>query len=130
MAEREQAKADELAQLGWPQVSRATVRRMRARDHAGGLKELVPQREPSRATGRADERWDAAVLEALRRQRGHSRAPRPTARRATTASLSWASTITTRWYDHQHHLHQRCLTHLDRLTNANPHIPQARPPQP
>ncbi|WKX05972.1 TniQ family protein [Streptomyces sp. NL15-2K] len=49
--------------------------------------------------------------------------PRPTARRATTASLSWASTITTRWYDHQQHLHQRWLTRLDRLTNANPHIP-------
>ncbi|MEV6182276.1 TniQ family protein [Streptomyces sp. NPDC052015] len=49
--------------------------------------------------------------------------PRPTARRATPASLSWASTITTRWYDHQQHLHQRWLTRLDRLTNANPHIP-------
>ena len=73
MAEREQAKADELAQLGWPQVSRATVRRMRARYHAGGLMGLVPQRRPSRATGRADERVVAAVLEALRRQRGRSR---------------------------------------------------------
>lgn len=31
MAEREQAKADELTRLGWPRVSRATVRRMRAR---------------------------------------------------------------------------------------------------
>ncbi|MFF5826067.1 transposase [[Kitasatospora] papulosa] len=73
MAEREQAKADELAQLGWPQVSRATVRRMRARYHAGGVMGLVPQRKPSRATGRADERVVAAVLEALRRQRGRSR---------------------------------------------------------
>ncbi|MFE9067592.1 hypothetical protein [Streptomyces violaceusniger] len=61
MAEREQAKADELAQLGWPQVSRATVRRMRARYHAHGLWGLVPRRKPTRATGRADERVVAAV---------------------------------------------------------------------
>jgi transposase InsO family protein len=73
MAEREQAKADELAQLGWPQVSRATVRRMRARYHAHGLMGLVPRRRPTRATGRADERVVAAVLEALRRQRGRSK---------------------------------------------------------
>ncbi len=46
MAAREQAKADELAQLGWPRVSRATVRRMRARYHAGGLMGLIPQRKP------------------------------------------------------------------------------------
>ncbi|WYB40028.1 transposase [Streptomyces sp. GD-15H] len=72
MAEREQAKADELAQLGWPQVSRATVRRMRARYHAGGLMGLIPRRQ-ARATGRADERVVAAVLEALRRQRGRSK---------------------------------------------------------
>ncbi|MFJ2264455.1 transposase [Streptomyces sp. NPDC087844] len=72
MAEREQAKADELARLGWPQVSRATVRRMRARYHASGLLGLVPRRKPSCATGRADERVVAAVLEALRRQRGRS----------------------------------------------------------
>ncbi|MFE2218091.1 transposase [Streptomyces canus] len=73
MAEREQAKADELAQLGWPRVSRATVRRMRARYHASGLLGLIPRRKPSRATGRADERVVAAVLEALRRQRGRSK---------------------------------------------------------
>ncbi|WP_155057589.1 DDE-type integrase/transposase/recombinase [Streptomyces blattellae] len=73
MAEREQAKADELARLGWPQASRATVRRMRARYHASGLMGLVPRRKPSRATGRADERVVAAVLEALRRQRGRSK---------------------------------------------------------
>lgn len=72
MAEREQAKADELARLGWPQVSRATVRRMRARYHASGLLGLIPRRKPSRATGRADERVVTAVLEALRRQRGRS----------------------------------------------------------
>ncbi|MFD0441406.1 MULTISPECIES: TniQ family protein [Streptomyces violaceusniger group] len=50
---------------------------------------------------------------------------RPGARhRATTASLSWASTITTRWYDHHQHLHARWHTRLNRLTDANPHIPQ------
>lgn len=73
MAEREQAKADELAQLGWPQVSRATVRRMRARYHAHGLWGLLPRRKPSSATGRTDDRVVAAVLEALRRQRGRSK---------------------------------------------------------
>ncbi|MBL1090483.1 MULTISPECIES: DDE-type integrase/transposase/recombinase [Streptomyces] len=72
MAEREQAKADELAALGWPRASRATVRRMRARYHTGGVMGLVRQRKPSSATGRADERVVAAVLEALRRQRGRS----------------------------------------------------------
>ncbi|MER5981073.1 Mu transposase C-terminal domain-containing protein [Streptomyces sp. NPDC001857] len=72
MAEREQAKADELTQLGWPQVSRATVRRMRARYHGQGLWGLIPRRKPSSATGQADERVVAAVLEALRRQRGRS----------------------------------------------------------
>ncbi|MER6330541.1 transposase [Streptomyces sp. NPDC001034] len=73
MAEREQAKADELAQLGWPRVSRATVRRMRARYHGQGLWGLIPRRKPSSATGQADERVVAAVLEALRRQRGRSK---------------------------------------------------------
>ncbi|MEU6557962.1 transposase [Streptomyces sp. NPDC046915] len=72
MAEREQAKADELAALGWPKASRATVRRMRARYHAQGLWGLVPRRRQASATGRADERVMAAVLEALRRQRGRS----------------------------------------------------------
>ncbi len=49
--------------------------------------------------------------------------PHPGARRATTVSLNWASTITTRWYDHHQHLHERWQTRLDRLTDANPHIP-------
>ncbi|WP_329374429.1 transposase [Streptomyces sp. NBC_01483] len=73
MAEREQAKADELTRLGWPRVSRATVRRMRARYHGQGLWGLIPRRKPSSATGRPDERVVAAVLEALRRQRGRSK---------------------------------------------------------
>ncbi|WP_432110633.1 transposase [Streptomyces sp. AA1529] len=72
MAEREQAKADELAALGWSRASRATVRRMRARYHTGGIMGLIRQRKPSSATGRADERVVTAVLEALRRQRGRS----------------------------------------------------------
>ncbi|MEU8472174.1 transposase [Streptomyces sp. NPDC029006] len=73
MAEREQAKAEELTQLGWPRVSRATVRRMRARYHDQGLWGLIPRRKPSSATGQADERVVAAILEALRRQRGRSK---------------------------------------------------------
>ncbi|MGP3974466.1 transposase [Streptomyces sp. 8N114] len=73
MAEREQAKADELAALGWPKVSRATVRRMRARYRDQGLWGLIPRRKPSSVTGRADERVVAAALEALRRQRGRSK---------------------------------------------------------
>ncbi|MFF3336931.1 Mu transposase C-terminal domain-containing protein [Streptomyces sp. NPDC002888] len=73
MAEREQAKADELTRLGWPRVSRATVRRMRSRYHDQGLWGLIPRRKPSSATGQADERVVAAILEALRRQRGRSK---------------------------------------------------------
>ncbi|MFF7098365.1 transposase [Streptomyces rubradiris] len=55
-----------------PWAGRATVRRTRARYHTGGVMGLVRQRKPSSATGRADERVVAAVLEALRRQRGRS----------------------------------------------------------
>ncbi|MFG3013028.1 hypothetical protein ACGFZB_21685 [Streptomyces cinerochromogenes] len=40
----------------------------------------------------------------------------------TTASLSWATTITTRWYDHHQHLHTRWHTRLHQLTTANPHL--------
>ncbi|MCX4430250.1 hypothetical protein [Streptomyces mirabilis] len=75
MAEREQDKADELTRLGWPKVSRATVRRMRARYRDQGLWGLIPRRKPSSATGQADERVVAAVLEALRRQRGRCARP-------------------------------------------------------
>ncbi|WP_454341755.1 TniB family NTP-binding protein [Streptomyces canus] len=49
----------------------------------------------------------------------HLRSRRP----ATPVSLSWASTITTRWYDHHQHLHQRWRMRLHQLTAANPHIP-------
>lgn len=75
MAEREEAKARELTALGWPHASLATVRRMRRRYREQGLVGLVDSRSrrPSRTTGRADERIVAAVLEALRRQRGRSK---------------------------------------------------------
>ncbi|MEF9520311.1 hypothetical protein [Streptomyces sp. RB13] len=45
---------------------------------------------------------------------------RRTARRPPTAA--WASTITTRWYDHHQHLHQRWHTRLRRLRATNPHL--------
>ncbi|MGY4745427.1 TniQ family protein [Streptomyces sp. ATMOS53] len=51
-------------------------------------------------------------------------ARRTTRRPPTASSLSWASTITTRWYDHHQHLHQRWHTRLRRLTTANPHLPE------
>ncbi|WP_159043917.1 transposase [Streptomyces sp. NRRL S-1521] len=77
LAEREHAKAAELAALGWRGVSRVTVQRMRLNYHRQGLLALVDGRSLRRraGTGRADERVVAAVLEALRLCRG---------RRATT----------------------------------------------
>ncbi|MFC9652737.1 Mu transposase C-terminal domain-containing protein [Streptomyces sp. NPDC056937] len=77
LAEREHAKAKELAGLGWTKVSRPTVQRMRLAYQRQGLLGLVDKRSlraPS-PTGRTDERVVAAVLEALRIRRG---------RRATT----------------------------------------------
>ena len=47
-------------------------------------------------------------------------------RRPTPASLSWASTITTRWDDHHQHLHQRWHTRLRRLPRRQP-PPRLRP---
>jgi len=75
MAEREQAKADELTALGWPGVSRSTVTRMRSSYRQRGLWGLVDHRTTrgSSRTGRADERVVVAVMEALRRQRGRSK---------------------------------------------------------
>ncbi|MFD7461071.1 MULTISPECIES: transposase [unclassified Streptomyces] len=72
LAEREHAKAAELAGLGWTKVGRATVQRRRIAYHKQGLMGLVDQRtvRPRSATGRADERVVAAVLEALRDLRG------------------------------------------------------------
>ncbi|SCF81001.1 hypothetical protein GA0115280_11401, partial [Streptomyces sp. Cmuel-A718b] len=48
----------------------------------------------------------------------------------TTASLSWATTITTRWYDHHQHLHNRWRTRLHQLTTTNPHLTHGPPPPP
>lgn len=61
--------------LGFTRVTPATVERMRHAYRKQGLWGLVDKRttRPSRATGRADERVVAAVLEALRRQRGRSK---------------------------------------------------------
>jgi transposase InsO family protein len=61
LAQREQAKADELARQGWPRVSRATVRRWRARYHADGVWGLVAKRRGSTRLERAD----PLVVEAL-----------------------------------------------------------------
>ncbi|MFF7098363.1 hypothetical protein ACFY9A_39245 [Streptomyces rubradiris] len=75
LAEREAAKARELAGLGWARVSRATVQRMRLVYGRQGLWGLVDKRHlrgPS-PTGRTDERVVAAVLEALRRCRGRKK---------------------------------------------------------
>ncbi|MFF7098368.1 hypothetical protein ACFY9A_39270 [Streptomyces rubradiris] len=36
--------------------------------------------------------------------------------------MSWATTITTRWYNHHQHLHSRWRTRLHQLTAANPHL--------
>ncbi|MFC9227441.1 transposase [Streptomyces decoyicus] len=62
LAQREQAKADELAAQGWPRVSRATVRRWRARYHSEGVWGLVAKRPGSTRLDRAD----PLVVEALR----------------------------------------------------------------
>ena len=62
LAQREQAKADELASLGWVSVSRATVRRWRARYRAGGVWGLVKKRGGSAQLDRAD----TQLIEALR----------------------------------------------------------------
>ncbi|MEW2435991.1 hypothetical protein AB0952_17830 [Streptomyces caniferus] len=77
LAEREHAKARELAGLGWTKVSRPTVQRMRLAYQRQGLLGLVDKRSlrASCPTGRTDERVVSAVLEALRQRRG---------RRATT----------------------------------------------
>jgi hypothetical protein len=62
LAEREQAKADELAAQGWSGVSRATVRRWRTRYHTGGVWGLFVKRRGATRLDRADPK----VVEALR----------------------------------------------------------------
>ncbi|MET9040090.1 Mu transposase C-terminal domain-containing protein [Streptomyces mirabilis] len=75
LAQRDAAKARELTALGFPRVTRTTVERMRLAYRRQGLWGLVDKRtvRSSSPTGRADERVVAAVLEALRRQRGRSK---------------------------------------------------------
>jgi transposase InsO family protein len=77
LAQRDTAKAQELATLGFARVTRTTVERMRHSYRKQGLWGLVDKRAvPARGrhpTGYADERVVAAVLEALRRQRGRSK---------------------------------------------------------
>lgn len=77
LAQRDAAKAKELATLGFARVTRTTVERMRYAYRKQGLWGLVDKRAvPARGrhpTGYADERVVAAVLEALRRQRGRSK---------------------------------------------------------
>ncbi|MFD7678474.1 transposase [Streptomyces sp. NPDC060187] len=74
LAERDAAKAAELADLGFGRVSATTVERMRLAYRRQGLWGLLDKRtvraaHPARAT---DERVLAAVHEALRRQHGRS----------------------------------------------------------
>ncbi|WP_314414864.1 Mu transposase C-terminal domain-containing protein [Streptomyces sp. DSM 40484] len=77
LAEREEAKARELAALGWARAraSRTTVQRRRLVYQRQGLWGLVDKRHlrTFSPTGRTDERVVAAVLEALRRRRGRSK---------------------------------------------------------
>nr|WP_223187265.1 DDE-type integrase/transposase/recombinase [Streptomyces sp. CBMA29] len=75
LAQRDEAKAREMTALGFTRVTRTTVERMRHAYRKQGLWGLVDKRsaKPSSATGRADERVVAALLEALRRQRGRSK---------------------------------------------------------
>ncbi|MFJ2137011.1 hypothetical protein ACIO8F_39900 [Streptomyces sp. NPDC087228] len=81
LAEREQAKAEELIALGFGRVSRTTVQRIRLAYCKQGLWRLLDHRttRASSPTGRADERVVAAVREALRRRRGRSDRPHPRA---------------------------------------------------
>ncbi|MET8479227.1 Mu transposase C-terminal domain-containing protein [Streptomyces clavifer] len=75
LAEREQAKAEELTALGFGRVSRTTVQRMRLAYRKQGLWGLLDHRttRASSPTGRSDERVVVAVREALRRRRGRSK---------------------------------------------------------
>ncbi|MFI6476039.1 transposase [Streptomyces sp. NPDC050516] len=78
LAEREQAKAQELTALGFGRVSWSTVQRMRLAYRKQGLWGLVDQRTARRPKGgggggRQDERVVAAVKDVLRGQRGRSK---------------------------------------------------------
>lgn len=75
LAQREQAKAEELTSSGFGRVSRTTVQRRRLDYRAQGLWGLVDHRSTRtwRPAGRTDERVLAAIREALERQRVRSK---------------------------------------------------------
>ncbi|MEU5438230.1 hypothetical protein AB0G73_33405 [Streptomyces sp. NPDC020719] len=80
LAQREQAKAQELTALGFGRVSRSTVQRMRLAYRKQGLWGLVdhrtarsPKGGDGSGGGRQDERVVTAVKDVLRGQRGRSK---------------------------------------------------------
>uniref|UniRef100_UPI002F9157A0 Mu transposase C-terminal domain-containing protein n=1 Tax=Streptomyces sp. NBC_01592 TaxID=2975889 RepID=UPI002F9157A0 len=76
LAQREQAKAQELTALRFGRVSRATVQRMRLAYRKQGLWGLVDHRAtrgPKGRGGRQDERVVTAIKDVLRGQRGRSK---------------------------------------------------------
>ncbi|MFF4533771.1 transposase [Streptomyces sp. NPDC001407] len=75
LAQREQAKAQELTALGFGRVSRTTVQRMRLAYRKQGLWGLVDHRttRSPNGGGRQDERVVAAVKDVLRGRRGRSK---------------------------------------------------------
>ncbi|WP_405773674.1 transposase [Streptomyces sp. NBC_00859] len=72
LAQREQAKAEELTAAGHP-VSRATVRRWRERYGRGGVWALVRKRRGTTVLGQADARVLAALEKELRQEEERSR---------------------------------------------------------
>ncbi|GGM24013.1 hypothetical protein GCM10010129_80520 [Streptomyces fumigatiscleroticus] len=77
---------------------------------------ICTRHQQAAADPRHNRPLDIRDLPELTRARHTSRRP------PTTASLAWATTITTRWYDHHQHLHQRWRSRLNRLTTTNPHL--------
>jgi len=75
LAQRELAKAQELTAVGFGRITRTKVQRMRLEYRKKGLWGLVDHRSTRThsPTGRADDQVVAAVLEAMRRQRGRSK---------------------------------------------------------
>lgn len=101
LAEREAAKAGELAAQGQP-VSVATVRRVRARFHSQGLWSLVDgrARRPRSAGGHADERVVTTIRKAFQAQRDRS-----------TGTLSRLRRSVGRDSDRVHHRRSLCRAH-------------------
>ncbi|BET45060.1 DDE-type integrase/transposase/recombinase [Kitasatospora aureofaciens] len=93
LAERERAKAEELMSQGWKNVSRATVRRWRARYRSGGVWGLVPKRRGSTLLGQADPR----VVEAVRALLLHE------ALRSRSRGWKKRMRTQTQWWLEEHH---------------------------